>query len=422
MLTGRNNLLNRYYPAKTPDNCLSYIHGCNWSINTILSKNLATPTRKIGVIWATTSIPVSANILFKYRLYHIPFWVAYFALLLSPLMLKLTFYIPIELCAVYLNLYFLIPKYLEKGKFTSYIFGLGITLAGASLCIVSGYYITAFFAHSTVYRVYGPGLCSYYFFGNAVPAVFASLTLTTAIKLTKASIQTKRRQQILEKEKLEAELSFLRQQFNPHFLFNTINSIFFLIHKKPAVAADSLARFSQLLRYQLYECNDQQIPLSKEISYLKNSIELERLRHNENVTMSLQINAPAPSRPAPSPDHLGIAPFILMTFVENAFKHVSKEPATPNWISIRLDLDHHQLHFSVANSIAPNALGEVIHYSGIGLKNVQRRLDLLYPRQYDLNIQSDSSAFNIQLQLDLSSLPLASGPKPQDEFFSYLTA
>jgi sensor histidine kinase YesM len=358
---------------------------------------------------------VSANILFKYKLYHIPFWLAYFALLFSSLVLKLAFYIPIELCAVYFNLYFLIPKYLEKGRFANYFFGLTTTLMVASGCIVSGYYLTAFFAHSTVYQLYGPGLCTYYFFGNAVPAVFASLTLTTCIKLTKAWIQTKRRQQILEKEQLEAELTFLRHQFNPHFLFNTINSIFFLIHKKPAVASDSLARFSQLLRYQLYECNDQQIPLSKEINYLKNSIELEKLRQNENVKISLRENVSAS-------DALGIAPFILMTFVENAFKHVSGEPDTPNWITIQVDLDHNQLHFSVANSIARNSLGEVMHYSGIGLKNVQRRLDLLYSGVYDLNIQSNSSTFSIQLRLSLSFLPLAAGPKPQNENFSYLTA
>src|SRR5260221_14408580 len=229
---------------------------------------------------------------------------------MSPLVIKLLFYIPILLLAAYFNLYFLIPKYLEKGKFNSYILGMSATLLGASLCIVSGYYITAFLAHSTVYQLYGPGLCAYYFFGNAVPAVFASLILTLCIKMTGVWIQTQRRQQLLEKEQLETELNFLKQQFNPHFLFNTINSIFFLIHKKPDTASESLARFSDLLRYQLYECNVPRIVLSKEINYLKNSIELEKLRQNENVRVSLELG----DYPG---DELCIAPFMLVTFVEN---------------------------------------------------------------------------------------------------------
>lgn len=105
--------------------------------------------------------------------------------------------------------------------------------------------------------------------GEAIPSTIASITLAMSIKLTKNWLQTERRKQLLEKEKLETELKFLKHQFNPHFLFNSINSIFFLIHKNPDMASASLAKFSELLRHQLYEYNDQQIPLHKEISYLE---------------------------------------------------------------------------------------------------------------------------------------------------------
>ncbi|MBS1661740.1 MAG: histidine kinase [Bacteroidetes bacterium] len=338
----------------------------------------------------------------KYKLYHLPFWCIYFALLLSPFVLKLAFYIPIELAAAYFNLYFLIPHYLGKGRIGGYVVTLSLTLFLASACIVSGYYLTAFLMHTNVYQLYGPGLCSYYFFGNAVPAVFTCLAITTAIHLTKAWIQTRRKQQLLEREKLETELDFLKHQFNPHFLFNTINSIFFLIHKKPDTASESLARFSELLRYQLYECNDLQIPLSKEIKCLKNSIELEKLRLNDNMKVKVDLE------PSSSTDHLTIAPFILMTFVENAFKHVSKETLAPNWINISLHLDEngneHQLHLTVSNSIARNNLSEVIHHSGIGLRNVRRRLDLLYPGRHNLSIQNTSTSFEVHLQLELTSM------------------
>ena len=324
---------------------------------------------------------------------------------MSPFILTLLFYIPILLLAVGFNLYILIPRYLEKGRFRAYILVLIATLFGASFCIVSGYYVTAFLAHRTVSQLYGPGLCSYYFFGNAMPAVFASLTFSLCVKMTRVWIQTQRRQQLLEKEKLETELNFLKQQFNPHFLFNTINSIFFLIHKKPDTASGSLARFSDLLRYQLYECNVPRIALNKEINYLKNSIELEKLRQNDNVRVTLELDDVN--------GQLCIAPFILMTFVENAFKHVSKEPGLPNWITIRLKVDHHRLNFFVSNSQSPGSIGTVFHDSGIGLKNVRRRLDLLYPGRHELKIQSDGASFEVHLALDLS-------PIAQDENFDYL--
>jgi sensor histidine kinase YesM len=429
MLTGGKKLLRRKIsadPQKKPGYCLSYTRAGSLSINTVRLNNWRPLAGKISVIWKNIYFPVLSKLLFKYRLYHIPFWCIYFALFLSPFVLKLSFYIPIQLLAVYFNLYFLIPEYLEKGKYNTYIFGLVATLLGASLCIVSGYYVTAFFAHSTLSQLYGPGLCTYYFFGNAVPAVFATLTLTTCIRLTKVWIQTQRRQQMLEKEQLETELNFLKHQFNPHFLFNTINSIFFLIHKRPDAASESLVRFSDLLRYQLYECNDRQIPLSKEIGFLKNSIELEKLRQNDTIRISLQadrisLQAEAPSFQSDlystsgtpqSTDHLGIAPFILMTFVENAFKHVSSEPDMAGWITMELGLDHHRLSFSVANSIVPGAIGSVINNSGVGLKNVRRRLDLLYPGGYDLNIRSDSVSFEVRLRLDLSPMAPSSSPVP----------
>jgi LytS/YehU family sensor histidine kinase len=216
-----------------------------------------------------------------------------------------------------------------------------------------------------------------------------------SIKLTKNWLETQRRQQALEKEKLETELKFLKYQFNPHFLFNSINSIFFLIHKNPDMASASLAKFSELLRHQLYECNDLQIPLSKELSYLENFIELEKLRQNKDVVISFEIEQF-------NIENWGIAPFILMTFVENAFKHVSRHADELNWINIKLVLDKQKLNLFVANSTSPNVANEVVNYGGIGLKNVQRRLELVYPGQYELEIQHTPDRFEVKLQLTLT--------------------
>ncbi len=351
--------------------------------------------------------------LIKYKLYHIPFWLLYHylwwvvaianpvkaahAILFTPFAIKFGFYVVFQVLAVYFNLYFLIPRYLEKGRFTEYIVYLLITICSAALLIIPGYYLTALASKQTVQELYGSGSCIFGFLGNSLPSTLATMTFAMSIKLTKNWIRTERRHQQLEKEKLETELKFLKNQFNPHFLFNTINSIFFLIHKNPDMASASLAKFSDLLRYQLYECNDTQISLSKEITFLENTIELEKLRLNNNIEVSLFINQQ-------NTGHLGIAPFILMPFVENAFKHVSRFTDKPNWIRIKLQIEQEQLTFSVSNSVSQGPFKEVIRYGGIGLKNVQRRLDLIYPGLYDLDIQSNMTSFEVSLQLNLSAL------------------
>ncbi len=291
----------------------------------------------------------------KYKLYHLPFWCLYHYLwgviavgnplkaastiLLMPYAIKFAFYVVFQAAAVYFNLYYLIPRFLEKSRFTLYISYLIITILCTASLIVAGYYLGTLITGKGFEAIYGPGTyCLYYFYSNALPSTLASITLAMSIKLTKNWIQTKRRQQLLEKEKLETELNFLKNQFNPHFLFNTINSIFFLIHKNPDKASVSLAKFSELLRYQLYECNDRQIPLNSEVIYLENSIELEKLRLNNNIKVDFQVSQ-SPTA------HLAIAPFILMTFVENAFKHVSKHADQLNWITIKLDIHQEQLDF-----------------------------------------------------------------------------
>lgn len=345
------------------------------------------------------------------KLYHIPFWLAYHylwwvvamgnpwkaahSILFSPYAVKFVFYVVLQAVAVYFNLYYLIPKYLEKGRFRPYIGYLGITLLATALAIVSGYYVSAWLAHQSVEALFGRDTnCFFYFFGEAMPSTLASTTLAMSIKLTKNWIRTERRKQLLEKEKLETELRFLKYQFNPHFLFNSINSIFFLIHKNPDAASSSLAKFSELLRHHLYECNDDLVPLDKEIAYLRNFIALEKLRQNRGISVTTDI-------PDELPPDAGIAPFILMTFVENAFKHVSKDNDRENRIEIRLRVERNYLKFEISNSTSPLGTQQAVHYGGIGLKNVQRRLDLIYPGQYHLDLRNDDGVFQANLRVTL---------------------
>ena len=355
------------------------------------------------------------NWFYKYKLYHIPFWFMYhltwwsimignpFAAasnMFSPYGVKTLFYIVFQAIAVYFNLYYLIPTYLEKTKFAQYFIFLIITIVGTAICIAFGYQASAYLSGKTVVELYKfteENKFSYPFLVNALPSTVASTTLAMSIKLAKNWLQTQRRQQILEKEKLETELKFLKNQFNPHYLFNTINSIFFLIHKNPDRASASLAKFSELLRYQLYECNDAHIPLGKEIGYLENFIELEKLRQNHNMEISFD-HAHCNS------SDTSIAPFILMTFIENAFKHVSRHTGKPNWIKINLGLQSHLLTLVVSNSTAPGESAITPYYGGIGLENVQRRLNLIYPGKYNLAIENKAGYFQVKLDLALTEL------------------
>jgi two-component system LytT family sensor kinase len=365
-----------------------------------------------------TSGAATRNWFVRYKLYHIPFWLVYNYLMWAvtignpvraaqdlmylPLTVKYLWYVFAQAFAVYFNLYFLMPRYLEKSRFTLYISLLLLTCICSAILIVPVYYISAWMVHKDIVGMWGSQACIFFFFSCALIATLASTTLAMSIKLTRNWLQTKRHQQLLEKEKLETELNFLRYQFNPHFLFNTINSIYFLIHKNPDVAAASLAEFSELLRYQLYECNDERIPLNQEINYLENFIGLEKLRQNSDQQVIVDIHRQEDTGAL-------IAPFMLMTFVENAFKHVSRHADKANWINISLTTTGRRLDFTIANSVSPFSSGELIHYGGIGLKNVQRRLDLLYPGQYDLTINNDGQTFEVKLELELAAIQL---PKP----------
>lgn len=332
-------------------------------------------------------------------------WQAAHNILFSVYSIKYCFYVVFQAIGVYFNLYFLIPRFLEKGLYIKYLFLLLITILVTAALIVPGYYVSAGWSDLTFEELYNrdPRNFMFFFQINTLPSTVASITLGMSVKLAKNWVQAKRREQALEKEKLETELKFLKSQINPHFLFNTINSIFVLIHKNPQMASESLAKFSDLLRYQLYECNEHEIPLEQELTYLENFIELQKLRQDHNyIELSVNIKEQHSG-------NLSIAPFVLMPFIENAFKHVSQQKDKPNWIRMNLRFDQDQLQFNISNSVSNqiHASSGLMESKGIGLKNVQRRLDLMYPGNYKLSIQQDDEKFRVNLQLSLREKAMA---------------
>ena len=216
------------------------------------------------------------------------------------------------------------------------------------------------------------------------------IAFTLALELSKRWYRQELLLHRMESEKLQTELQYLKAQLNPHFLFNCINTIYFQIDPLNTAARESLLRFSEMLRYQLYECNVDKIPIEKETLYLESYVDLQRLRKESNNSIEFhkgnEVNG------------FTIAPLLLLPFVENAFKHLSTNAENNNVIRVNLSRRNEYFYFSVINSC-----DETTNYSssGIGLKNVQRRLDLLYPNKHKLEIQQVDNCYSVQLQLEL---------------------
>jgi len=191
-------------------------------------------------------------------------------------------------------------------------------------------------------------------------------------------------------EKTSTELEYLKQQINPHFLLNTHNNIFFLIRQDPALASSMLMKLSGILKYTLYESARDLVPLNREIDNLKNYIELESIRKNESLTIDVDL-------PCINGD-LKVAPLILVTFVENAFKHVSNFRDKRNAIEISLSVTQTDLVFQVTNTVA---CGRELSNSGIGLKNLRKRLQLIYPKKHHLTIEQNDDIFSVQLTIKI---------------------
>jgi len=319
---------------------------------------------------------------------------------LSSFVIKYAFYVIFQALGVYFNLYFLIPRFLEKRKYGAYVTLTLLTIIVTALLITPGYYISSLVAGRPFSEMFGVEQFSvlHFFRFNSLASTTAAMTLAMSIKLAKNYINSQNRRQELEQEKLETELKFLKSQFNPHFLFNTINSVFVLIKENQNLAQGTLAKFSDLLRYQLYECNAGVIPLAKEINYIQNFIDLEKLRQNDNVNVETNFDSLDCA-------NYNIHPFILMPLIENAFKHVSNHEHAGNYIDIHIKTLNQQLHFQVENSVASDIKRNgLVKNQGIGLANVERRLALLYPENHKLEIKKEGDIFSCKLVVDLESV------------------
>ena len=214
------------------------------------------------------------------------------------------------------------------------------------------------------------------------------------IKLMKRWWLKQKETEQLANEKTKAELQLLKAQIHPHFLFNTLNNIYFFTLSGSPKAPEMINKLSGLLHYILNECNQPLVPLQKEITMIHDYTALEKIRYGEQMAMTIDIQEDGTERL--------IAPLLLIPFVENSFKHGASRMLTNPWVKLRISVENNMLHFLIMNS-RPIDEEPQLTKGNIGLKNVKKRLQLLYPGAHELNIVSELESFAVYLKIRLEA-------------------
>lgn len=228
-----------------------------------------------------------------------------------------------------------------------------------------------------------------------LPLLYSVLLVFSASMVIRFTNKWKEEQQQrvnAEKEKAVAELEYLKQQINPHFLFNALNSIYSLTISHSPAASDSVLRLSSILRYMLYETDKENVPLSDEVAVIEGYIALQKLRLTPKTTVTFELTGDAVAG-------YRIEPLLLIPFIENAFKY-GVDSIEDSFIRIRLKLENESLCFSVQNRVVGKTTTDERN-SGIGIKNIRRRLELLYPDRFDLETKEKDGIFYVSLTLKL---------------------
>jgi len=338
---------------------------------------------------------------------HVLFWAVYLPLnaALNCIMYRLpfdkifeqaligeAFSLPVKLALTYFVFYYVIPLYLERNKLSKLLGALlgAFVIAMLVYRLVLGYVYFAVFPPKEPFHIIMDGR------GWWLTAFDCFITLAAActIKFIRLHYKSLEFEQQLIREKLESELNFLRAQTNPHFLFNTLNNLYVLARKKSDKTADAIMMLSKIMRFVLYECRVPRIAVAEEARVIQDYIELEKLRYNQRLSVRYEEHIDNP--------HAAIAPLLLLPFVENSFKHGAGSTTGDVEILIRLSLKNNDLSFTVSNTIEDDS-EHLQNGGGIGLKNVQRQLDLLYPAQHELLIGRENGHYVANLQVFLGS-------------------
>ena len=333
--------------------------------------------------------------------YHTAFWLSLFILLFlsknssNPAHLSIILQIgqiSFFMVLVYFNIYYLVPKFLSTNKIFIYL----INLLALVILVTCARVVLEFWLYTGNYDKQNDVLS----FGQIVFFIlhfFIALASTVFVSSSQW-IRNAREKQELKTEQIQTELKFLKSQINPHFLFNILNSLYALTLKKSDMAPTMVIKLSEMMRYMLYECNEKRVPLEKEINYLRNYLDLEKLRIGNKMDVHLNVTG--------DQENKFIAPLIFINFVENSFKHGGINGSNPKGhVYLDIDIKEDEIHFVLENS-KPHRMSEnklLKAPGGIGLKNVKDRLDLVYNNNYKIKIKEDDDIYSIDLALQLDN-------------------
>lgn len=306
---------------------------------------------------------------------------------------------PISIFAAYLLIYYQIPRYIYQKRYVYFIihfiivaYLLSITHRILTVHVYEAYVRSEIFKQEPVTEILTDvlSLLKGYF-----SRIYATPFFLAILKLIKDRFNEQQKQRQLEKEKMAAELNFLKAQIHPHFLFNTLNNLYLLTLKKSDKAPETVIKLSEIMDYMLYQCNESLVPLEKEIKLLENYIGLEMLRYGDRLELNFEKNV----------DNMQtkVAPLLLLSMVENAFKHGASADIGKPKIEIGLIAVAGSLSFRVFNTKSKVIQTDERDYKkGIGVSNTKRQLELIYPNQHTLTVDEQDHSFTVDLFIDLN--------------------
>lgn len=337
-------------------------------------------------------------------LLHVLFWVAvlfFYTLILSAdnsvdsNIFSLSFFLmPITIGTTYISIYKLIPNYLITKRYTLFcLYTLYTIILSAFIIMFSVFFAVAFLTNFTFNTVESLSKSTLFI----IACVYFVVVLVSAFKLLKLNLEQSNKNTELQAKILEAqlkikqqELNYLKMQIHPHFLFNTLNTLYGFALKKSENTPDLILKLSNLLDYVLYQVNKPLVELKDEINHIKDYISLEQMRFNDTLDIDFKSEKCTTSTE--------IAPMLFLPFVENSFKHGKIVNGTLK-ISIDFSCNDKSINFSIKNSHEKNQSTK----HGIGLENIKKRLELLYKNSYDLDISETINTYNVQLKLYLKN-------------------
>ncbi|QKJ30816.1 histidine kinase [Mucilaginibacter mali] len=311
------------------------------------------------------------------------------------------FYVPLHIVYFYLVAYWLLPVYLFNARYISfalYLLGIMFMVAVMSRLVYIWFVSPYLISHSPninwgyieeAKHTFWQRLTDRVSFINALKAINMVMWFGLVIKLFKLWYERKQ-------AALQAELNALKGQVHPHFLFNTLNNLYALTLNNSPRSPQVVMGLSEMLRYMLYECNADSVPLAKEILMLQQFVDLEKLRYEDRLDLSFSISGDTSQKT--------IAPLLMLPLVENAFKHGTSESMGDSWINININITGDNLQLKISNS-KPEIVNPEKYEGHIGLENLKKRLDLLYPAAHKLKILDDDDAFLAVLELKLQTQP-----------------